>query len=539
MPRPTQFIADNFSSPNQSLGEVPDLAGQAKARAFETLARGFSQLGAGLDEYNKRKDAINQRINLDQAQIEAMRAAQDSFNFANTNPEGAADGSSLVSDYELSFEERKLDYLDGIEDDTLKQQAANAFDNEMLKQRDTLYNAQRQKHATFATQESDKAKRAYNAVVFNDPSKFGEAVGTLENHYTAMVEAKLITPDQKESLKQNAIKESAMTAINGMTLIRQDYYQAIERLVTGDMALIFSDEDKKKLITDIQNNKMRSSDTELKSIAQMEARSKKELEEQRTQTFSRIFNNATKASSPAAREAVQKQLNMARGMDLISNVDFSFAQSVMNEDVTKNDDKVAFDLAYNITGGADTNAMREKVKELTVREEMKASTARGLLTKISEIENQQKTQGKTIYDDKLKNGRDLLDGVFGSKDFLDKLGNRGQQKAIRRNQAESRYIDVLTGNPGIDPREAAKQVVEELNGLDPSTVPFVRGVPFELQTNQNQIKRAAQQVDRQYQAGKITKERRNQIILDLRERVRTLNSLDQMRQSQTAKPKEK
>jgi len=505
MPKINQFISTKSLAVDRSTGS--NIASKlqtelAVAGAQKSLAQGIGQFGGGIARYTQSRDRINKNLAGNRAKNAAREQAILSLNEAVSGGEVLPDGSNTLEVYENTFNDVKEDFLEGVADEDVAISEI-MFDSARVQNLSKVLSAQRQKHADFVLTMSEKEKKNYNLSSHQDPDLFEQNSVDLGLHYTVLAEEGIITPSQSKSLSESAVKENALSAVNGMTQINRDFDKAIERVTTGDMSKVFSETERSKLIETIQNRKMRS-----------------------------IFIKTKKAITPAEQDAVETEMERMVSRGQMKKADQTFLVKMMDEDIVENDDSQAFDLESRLASGEDPKTVLEDVKLSVNGETLKASTGRQVLNDITTVLARQSSGNKTLSNKRISLGTKRIDAVYGSKELLDSLGLNGKEKAVLKNDVLIRYYELLRNQPSADPVDMSNQAIREF-GQSSAILPSVPGVSLLEQKNSSGLANAARTLKIRFRQGQIDKREYNRRLLLIKERLDALKLEEEI--VQTAK----
>ena len=527
MPRPNRFIADQFIEVDQSLAGV-DRSGEIRARSLQSLGKGISDLGRGLAAYEQRQAVLDRRRVTDDATNSAMEASQEALDFAKTSPDARPDGSDMVDTFNSGYNEIRESYLDTLSNDEEKEQARLIFERQRLGRTEGLLQEQRQKRLEFTINKNEQSRIRYNGQVLNDPSQFSLALQSVEDSNSAMLEAGLVPPDKIDLLRQKTRKDLVYSAIDGMTLVGQDYNEAILDIIEGRFSQLLTGDEKRKLIGIVQNRKLQAANLSLQESARDRAEDRQLREENQRETFSTLFQTAVGAQDADSREIVFDQVDRAVSSQLLTKADAEYIRSYMSKPrlLSFDDQNRSFQISGDIIDGEDMN---EVIKRDVISGAINPATGEKLLQKMADMRTRSSVSGKEVHREKMRIAKAHLDALFGSKKFFERFditGKVGTERRLKRNQAESMLLNRMIENPDFDPRQAAILVGQELGGMDIKSYPIVAGVPSD---KQNTVKNLIEQIAvvlSKFKAGTISEVKRSSLILQLKQRIDIIEALE-------------
>ena len=524
MPRPNRFIADQFIEVDQSLAGV-DRSGEIRARSLQSLGKGISDLGRGLAAYEQRQAVLDRRRVTDDATNSAMEASQEALDFAKTSPDARPDGSDMVDTFNSGYNEIREIYLDTLSNDEEKEQARLIFERQRLGRTEGLLQEQRQKRLEFTINKNEQSRIRYNGQVLNDPSQFSLALQSVEDSNSAMLEAGLVPPDKIDLLRQKTRKDLVYSAIDGMTLVGQDYNEAILDIIEGRFSQLLTGDEKRKLIGIVQNRKLQAANLSLQESARDRAEDRQLREENQRETFSTLFQTAVGAQDADSREIVFDQVDRAVSSQLLTKADAEYIRSYMSKPrlLSFDDQNRSFQISGDIIDGEDMN---EVIKRDVISGAINPATGEKLLQKMADMRTRTSVSGKEVHREKMKLAKEHLNALFGSKTIFDKLPGFETERRLKRNQAGSMLLNRMIENPELDPRQAAMLVGQEIGGMDIRSYPPIAGVPSNKQDTAKELIEQIAVTISKFKAGAMSKEKRSFLILQLNSRIDTIKALE-------------
>jgi hypothetical protein len=340
----------------------------------------------------------------------------------------------------------------------------------------------------------------------------------MDEMYDVMFNEGLIqSPEQLEKVKRDGRYEMAIQAVQG-EIKNREFSKATDRVLSGDLSLEFSADQRTKIIETIEKEKMAAAknDLEVKKLKNEEIELKKK--DQQDQFFSSMIKDISTSKSPAQANSTFEKSTQALAQGLLTVEQHRYINSVMNGSRGQYNERLQFDYHNKILKTTDGfDAIQNEIVSSVGSQGMDASTGNALLSMLN-------TRKETVSKDPSSKVRfslanDFLDASFGKDSFFEPLD---QPRKLAKVQA-SEFMHKLISD-GVDPLDAAKKAsVKFAKPL--AAVPLVPGIDYKLQSDPNGLVSAKRQLKFQFDNGKLTKE-------EYAARIRLLNSREQAVRSQ-------
>jgi hypothetical protein len=535
MPRPSQFIADQFQEVDQSLaGE--DRSGEIEARSFQNLGKGLEQFGAGMGQYMENKRRLDDRMGDDDATNFGLEAGQIALDDALTNSQ--ANGDDLIENFDASYNEATEEYIAGLSDDRAKDRARLIFQKQRLARTEGLFAKKRERHLTHTLAIAEKNRRNYTNQVLKDPSQFSLALKSVKDMNESLAVNGAIREDKLETVQMESTKDLIQSSINGMTLLGEDYDAAIFDVNFGRFSALLSTKEKEEYTKIIQNRKITATDIDLKEIKKEEAEAAKLRTEAHRENFQSLMTAAVTATSPEQRASIARRADMFLTNDGMNRVDADYIKAYISKPkLVDFDDKTrSFHITSMLVNGEKPlSEINEIIKRDVINGNLHPDTGQSLLTKSQAIKDRQTVTGADIYKEKMRLAKEQLDALYGNHQVLIRLPGRRTEQLLKRNQAGQEFLNKLVENPDIDPIRAADIVAQELSGLDINAYPPVPGIPSDKQSKESDLVKEMAKIQARFENGAISQSKRDETLILIDQRIKQIRELEKIKMRTDAK----
>lgn len=480
---------------------------EAEGQALQDIANGVAGIAGTLSNYGKARQRINDNLSKNQAVNAAESAGQLADDFARTNPDGSPDGGTMLTDFEDTFQERKTEFIDGIEDETQRAQAELAWDNIGNKFKKNLFIASRERHVEHSRVQSDLIKDGYTTNVFNNSDAFSSNAEALDEHYEILLDNGILqNSTQKEVLQASARQDLATASILGL-IEKEEYDTAKEKLLTGELKNEFSLKEKQGLIDQIDNRKIRKTNQSLAEENARINRTKRDLKKSQDIKFNEMVLKSKAAAEPEQAEKINDELDVLVGAQAITPSMAQYVRTqILDKDADFIDDRNHFNLQDRILKDEDLSVIEEEVRRSTNNRQIKPATGRSLLNMIN-------TQKKIRFTDptakqRLRDAHGVLNASFGTVQGIEARvdidGAVRKRMMTLKNDATIFMHRLLEQNPTMDPVDAANRSVLKFTPTA-QELPKAVSVPIDLQTTVKGTKEAAEKLKLKLKKGLISK----------------------------------
>jgi hypothetical protein len=492
-----------FSIPQgPNVASVEAQAIEAQGRAVADIAGTVSQT---LFDYGRARKNIDDNKSKNQSVIAAKAAAQEANEFALTNEAGSPDGSTMLPDFIGVMDERKEEFLEGIEDNDQREQAETVWENIKIGRSDKLLATSRQRHIEHAVLQSDLVKDGYATDTFNDADSFAANAIAMDEQYNVLLENGVIAnPAQAESLKTNARQELANSAVLGL-VNKEEYDQAKKLITTGELKGEFDTKERQTLINIIENKKIQKTNQNLAEENAQANKDRRDAEKNQQKNFRDFFAKKKTMKEPAQLDGFLSEIDQAVATGELKMQDANYLKSsAVNRDLKFSDDISNFRFQQRIIDGQNLDAVQSDIQRSVVSKAITPDTGTNLINMINTQKDRRFTDPAARQ--RLQDANRIIEAHFGSQDFIDRLnisGERKRQKLLRRSDA---YIDMhrlLGANPALNPVQAARQVSARF--LPPAaTLKRIPEIPAQLQTNSITMRQGIQELKARRKAGQMS-----------------------------------
>ena len=345
-----------------------------------------------------------------------------------------------------------------------------------------------------------EASNRMSATVYADPGQFDKEVDGWNVTMDSLESNKLYNAQDAHAVRNDGIKQSASSAIQGM--LHRNQFKLADAMLTEKFSKYFSSEERNAIRLAIQQES-RSFDSQIEI---QKNRRKKELEDQFGEKMDQNFSNLGTLLLSAKNED-ERNLFLSQGQAMVMknemrSTDYNVLKSMDNDFTAQRDDLELYRILNRSTGGEEIATIRKDVQAMVTSGGMGTKAGFRALKILEEESNHRRANPLWSKSWEAVHGK--LDYLYGKENpFLPDM--YPAESRLYRSRALDEVYAILSKNKDMMPSQAMEIVLKKNKG-NKIPVQIPGGISTSSQQDPAEIDKAVQGWFNEMKSGKLSKQ---------------------------------